>query len=128
MAVNIRDLVALMRLAAEFEQDARRPDPRWDATLAELLWLARRHLGSNWEAFAADVRANQQLAAMWGPPRRSGTGPGRFPGPGQCITLDCPSRQEPFTPASSDLEELLRGCGGQAESQVSRDSYFCCSN
>ena len=82
-AVNIRDLVALMRLTAEFEQDARRPDPRWEATLAELLWLARRHLGSNWEAFAADVRANQQLAAMWGPPRRSGTGPGRFPGPGR---------------------------------------------
>ena len=87
LAVNIRDLVALMRLAAEFEQDARRPDPRWEATLAELLWLARRHLGSNWEAFAADVRANQQLAAMWGPPRRSGTGPGRFPGPGRSITL-----------------------------------------
>ena len=45
LAVNIRDLVALMRLAAEFEQDAGRPDPRWEATLAELLWLARRHLG-----------------------------------------------------------------------------------
>lgn len=84
ITVSIRDAATLMRLAAEVEHD--RALVERDAALAlvaELLWLARRHLGSNWEAFAADVRANQQLAAMWGPPRRSGTGPGRFPGPGR---------------------------------------------
>ena len=55
-----------------------------------------------------------------GLPRRSGTGPGRFPGRGQSITLDCPSRQKPITPASSDLGELLRGlrrAGGEPDVQ-----------
>ena len=79
ITVSVKDAATLMRLAAEFERDARRPDPRWSASMRELLWVARRHLGSNWEAFAADVRANQHLAAMWGPPpqRRAGDGQSR---------------------------------------------------
>ena len=41
------------------------------------------------------------------PAKRDGAG--QVPRPRQSIALDCPSRQEPFTPASSDLGELLRG-------------------
>ena len=130
--VSLHDVAGLLRLQREIEREAAGQDAdnaaRWEATLREVLWAARSHLGEHWEPFVADIRANQHLAAMWGPPRRSGTGPGRFPRPRQSITLDCPSRQKPITPASSDLEELLRGCGGQAESQVSRANYFCCSN
>ena len=59
-----------MRLAHEIEQDASRPDPRWSASVSDLLWLARRHLGSNWAAFAADVRADPLLLAMWPRPDR----------------------------------------------------------
>jgi hypothetical protein len=85
--VSLRDAAALLRLQREIDREAAGQEAgttaRWEATLREVLWAARRHLGSNWEAFAADVRANQQLAAMWGPPRRSGTGPGRFSGPGR---------------------------------------------
>ena len=111
--VTVRDAAALLRLQREIDREAACQAAgtiaQWQATLREVLWAARRHLGEHWEPFVADIRANQQLAAMWGPPRRSGTGPGRFPGRGQSITLDCPSRQKPITPASSDLGELLRG-------------------
>jgi hypothetical protein len=86
-AVSAHDVVALLKLAREIERDAAsqgaEDDARWQATLREVLWLARSHLGEGWKPFAADVRANQQLAAMWGPPRRSGTGPGRFPTQGR---------------------------------------------
>ncbi len=68
--VTVKDLVLLLKLAHEFEQDAGRPDPRWSASVSALLWLARRHLGSNWEAFAADVRADPLLLAMWPRPDR----------------------------------------------------------
>ena len=130
--VSLRDAAALLRLQREIDREvahqAAGTTAQWQDTLREVLWAARRHLGEHWEPFVADIRANRQLAAMWGPPRRSGTGPGRFPGPGQGIPLDCPSRHKPITPASSDLGELLRGYGGQAESQASRDNYSCCSN
>ena len=85
--VTVRDAVALLRLQREIDREAALQaagtTAQWEATLREVLWAARRHLGEHWEPFAADIRANQQLAAMWGPPRRSGTGPGRFPGPGR---------------------------------------------
>ena len=65
-----RDAVALLRLAHETGHgDA----ARWEATLSEVLWLARRHLGEGWESFAADLRASQGLQALWGAPwARSG--------------------------------------------------------
>lgn len=66
---------------------------RWEATLREVLWAARSHLGEHWEPFVAGIRANQQLAAMRGSPAKR-TGPGRFPGLGQSITLNCPSPPE----------------------------------
>ena len=72
LTVNIRDLVALMRLAAEFERDASRPDPKWQASLAEVLWTARHYLGDDWPRFAADLRSNPALLAMW---PRPGPGP-----------------------------------------------------
>jgi hypothetical protein len=82
-AVSAHDVVALLKLAREIERDAASQDAgndaRWQATLKEVLWLARRHLGEGWKPFAADLRANQQLAAMWGPPpqRRAGDGQSR---------------------------------------------------
>jgi hypothetical protein len=69
-AVSVKDVAALLRLQREIEHDAARSDPRWEASLAEVLWLARRHLGEGWEPFAADLRASQALQAMWGAPRR----------------------------------------------------------
>ena len=85
--VSLRDAAALLRLQREIDREtagqAAGTTARWEATLREVLWAARSHLGEHWEPFVADIRANQQLAAMWGPARRSGTGPGRFPGPGR---------------------------------------------
>ena len=71
-AISAHDVVALLRLQREMEQDAARPDPRWQASMAEVLWLARRHLGEGWEPFAADIRASAALWALWGDPSRSG--------------------------------------------------------
>ena len=85
--VTLRDAAALLRLRREIDREAAGQaagtTAQWQAAMREVLWAARRHLGEHWEPFVADIRANQQLAAMWGPPRRSGTGPGRFPGPGR---------------------------------------------
>ena len=85
--MTLRDAAALLRLQRELDREAAGQAAgtvaRWEATLREVLWAARSHLGELWEPFVADIRANQQLAAMWGPPRRSGTGPGRFPGKGR---------------------------------------------
>ena len=82
--VSLRDAAALLRLQREIDREtvgqAAGTVARWEATLREVLWAARRHLGEHWEPFVADIRANEQLASMWGPPRRSRTGPGRFPG------------------------------------------------
>ena len=82
--VTVRDAAALLRLQREIDREAARQaagtTAQWQAALREVLWAARSHLGEHWEPFVADIRANQHLAAMWGPPRRSGTGPGRFPG------------------------------------------------
>jgi hypothetical protein len=85
--VTVRDAAALLRLQREIDREAAGQaagtTAQWQAALREVLWVARRHLGEHWKPFVADIRANQHLAAMWGPPRRSGTGPGRFPGPGR---------------------------------------------
>jgi hypothetical protein len=71
-AVSLHDVAGLLRLQREIEREAAGQDAgsagRWRATLREVLWLARRHLGDGWAAFAADVRASGDLAAMWGPP------------------------------------------------------------
>jgi hypothetical protein len=82
-AVSAHDVVALLKLAREIEHDAARQDAgndaRWQATLREVLWLARRHLRDGWSAFAADIRANEHLAAIWGPSphKRAGDGKSR---------------------------------------------------
>ena len=76
--MTLRDAAALLRLQREIDREAdgqaAGTTARWEATLREVLWAARRHLGERWEPFAADIRANEHLAAMWGPPRRSGPG------------------------------------------------------
>jgi hypothetical protein len=85
--VTLRDVTALLRLQREIDRQASGQaagtTAQWQATLREVLWAARRHLGEHWEPFAADIRANQHLAAMWGPPPQRGTAPGKFPGPGR---------------------------------------------
>ena len=82
--VTLRDAAALLKLQREIDREASPQAEgtiaRWEATMRETLWAARRHLGEHWEPFVADIRTNEHLAAMWGPPRRSGTRPGRFPG------------------------------------------------
>jgi hypothetical protein len=82
--VTLRDAAALLRLQRELDREAGGQAAgtvaRWEATMREVLWAARSHLGEHWEPFVADVRTSEQLAAMWGPPQRSRTGPGRFPG------------------------------------------------
>ena len=79
--VSAHDVVALLKLAREIEHDAARQDAgndaRWQATLREVLWLARSHLGEGWPAFAADMRASTGLAAMWGPPPHTRAGDGK---------------------------------------------------
>jgi hypothetical protein len=70
--VSLRDAAALLRLQREIDREAAGQaagtTAQWEATLREVLWAARRHLGDHWAPFAADIRANQHLAAMWGPP------------------------------------------------------------
>jgi len=76
--VTPRDAAVLLRLQREIDREAAGQaagtTAQWQAAMREVLWAARSHLGERWEPFVADIRANQQLAAMWGPPRRSGTG------------------------------------------------------
>jgi hypothetical protein len=81
--VTLRDAAALLTLQREIDREAAcqaaGTTAQWQAALREVLWAARSHLGERWEPFVADVRANQHLAAMWGPPpqRRAGDGQSR---------------------------------------------------
>jgi hypothetical protein len=76
--VTLRDAAALLRLQREIDREtasqAAGTITQWQATLREVLWAAHKHLGENWEPFAADIRANQHLAAMWGPPPQKRAG------------------------------------------------------
>ena len=78
--MTLRDAAVLLRLQREIDREtadqAAGRIAQWEATLREVLWAARRHLGEHWEPFVADIRANQHLAAMWGPPphKRAGDG------------------------------------------------------
>jgi hypothetical protein len=78
--VSLRDAAALLRLQRELDREAAGQaagtSAQWEATLREVLWAARRHLGEQWKPFAADVRANQHLAAIWGPPPQKRAGDG----------------------------------------------------
>ena len=72
--VSARDVTALLRLAHETgrERAPGHSDEAWQASVRQLLWLARSHLGTNWPAFVRDVRADRHLLDLWGDP----------PGPG----------------------------------------------
>ena len=73
--VTLRDAAALLRLQREIDREtvsqAAATIAQWRATLREVLWAARKHLGEHWEPFVADIRANQHLAAMWGLPGKA---------------------------------------------------------
>ena len=87
--VTLRDAAALLRLEREIDREAARQAAgtiaQWEATLQEVLWAARRHLGEHWKPFVADIRTNQHLAAMWGLPAKADRAR-QFPGPGRSIT------------------------------------------
>jgi hypothetical protein len=89
--VTLGDAAALLRLQREIDREAADQaagtTAQWQATLREVLWTARRHLGEHWEPFVADIRVNQHLTAMWGPPRQSGTAPARFSGLGSATLV-----------------------------------------
>ena len=74
--MSLRDAAALLRLQREIDREAAGQaagtTAQWEVTLREALWAARRHLGGHWEPFVADIRANQQLAAMWDLPGKAG--------------------------------------------------------
>lgn len=71
--VSVRDAVMILRLKREIDRDeqaraAQGSVEQWQAAMTELLWVARKHLGSHWAAFAADVRGSETLRAIM--PRR----------------------------------------------------------
>ena len=71
VCVTPRDAATLIRLAHETERDRAAPDPRWAATLSQLLWTAKRHLGADgWQRFAADLRSDEMLLGLWPRPGR----------------------------------------------------------
>jgi len=70
ITVSVSDVAALLRLQRETRQDSSRPDPRWAASVTELLWIARKYVGDSWPEFASDVRKDPLLLAMWPRPDR----------------------------------------------------------
>ncbi|MGH7869865.1 MAG: hypothetical protein ACREP9_20085, partial [Candidatus Dormibacteraceae bacterium] len=69
--VGVRDAVALLKIKRELERDAAEEGQQataeqWQAALTRLLWIARRHLGKNWAAFATDVRSDEMIAMATG--------------------------------------------------------------
>ena len=48
-------------------------DEAWQASVRQLLGLAKSHLGANWPAFVRDVRADRHLLDLWGDPPGPGT-------------------------------------------------------
>jgi hypothetical protein len=68
--ISVQDVVALLKLAREVERDSAGAGSaaRWERTLSEVLWVARRHLGDQWPAFAADIRGSDVLSFLHGPP------------------------------------------------------------
>lgn len=73
--VSARDVTALLRLAHETgrERAPGRSDEAWQASVRQLLWLARSHLGTNWPAFVRDVRTDRHLLTLWGDPPEPGS-------------------------------------------------------
>jgi hypothetical protein len=47
---------------------------RWEATLREVLWPARSHLGEHWEPFVAGIRAQSAARGHPGLPGEAGLG------------------------------------------------------
>jgi hypothetical protein len=67
-----RDAVALIKLYREIAREesgreAASSIAQWEAAAREILWIARRHLGTQWKAFVADLRASETLRAIMPP-------------------------------------------------------------
>jgi hypothetical protein len=66
--VGPREVVALAKLKREIEREfaegaTQASAEQWQAAMVQLLWICRKYLGKNWAAFAADVRADETIAA-----------------------------------------------------------------
>lgn len=68
-------MTSLLRLARETgrERAPGHSDEAWRASVRQLLWLAKSHLGTNWPAFVRDVRADRHLLDLWGDPPGRGS-------------------------------------------------------
>ena len=78
---NIRDAVAILRLQLEIDRHevARQlagSAEQWQAATRELLWIARKHLGTRWPDFVADLRSSETLRAIMPPGREEVPGDG----------------------------------------------------
>lgn len=76
---SIRDAITALKLQREIERDEAGRELQgtveaWQQALQEVLWIARRHLGTRWAEFAADVRSNDTLLALMPPPREEAAG------------------------------------------------------
>jgi hypothetical protein len=78
--IGVRDAVAILRIKREIERDQAAAESatsaeQWQAAMIRLLWIVRKHVGKGWAAFAADVRADEEIALATGglmaePPER----------------------------------------------------------
>jgi hypothetical protein len=78
---SVRDAVTILKLQREIERDEAGRElagtvEAWQKALQEVLWIARRHLGTRWAEFVADVRSNETLLALMPPPREEAAGDG----------------------------------------------------
>jgi hypothetical protein len=69
--VGPRDVVALAKLKREVERDSelsgqQASAEQWQAAMVQILWICRKYLGKSWAVFAADVRADETIAAATG--------------------------------------------------------------
>jgi hypothetical protein len=78
---SVRDAVTILKLQREIERDEAGQELRgnieaWQQVTRELLWLARKHLGTRWPEFIADVRSSETLRAIMPPAREEPAGDG----------------------------------------------------
>lgn len=76
---SVRDAVTILKLQREIERDEAGRELQgtvaaWQQALQEVLWIARRHLGTGWAGFVADVRSNDTLLALMPPDREEAAG------------------------------------------------------
>lgn len=69
--VSVRDAVALLKIKREIERDQalagqQATADQWQQATIQILWIARKHLGKSWAAFADEIRNDQAIRAATG--------------------------------------------------------------